>query len=107
MMIVGSVAKAAAAAAVATLGFRSGRNILQTFRILARRDDRSPPRRDPNTATLPRPETVDDLSRLSRGQLVELFLSSSPPTNLSELSGDWNGTLLPNNGLVRACVCVF
>jgi hypothetical protein len=53
--------------------------------------------------TQPQPPTkLDDVLVLKRSDLLKLYLDQCYiPESISYINGEWNGTLLPNNGLVR------
>lgn len=49
-------------------------------------------------------EVIRDLERMKREELLTLFLSCTAPTELTQIQGEWDGTLLENNGVVMTNV---
>jgi len=45
-------------------------------------------------------EVLQDLKHMKRNEVIALFLSCPSPTELKQIQGEWDGTLLENNGLV-------
>lgn len=86
------------AAAAATLGLTvsSVRNMAQTFHISRHPQDNFCPWTPPATTH----EAVSQLQSMKRKDLLQLFLSCEPPSNISDIQGEWNGCLLDNNQLV-------
>ena len=92
-MIVANVCKAAAAAVVGSLAMNMGRNMVETHRLVGSNNHHAPTML---------PTSVAELQKLSRKEVVNLFLHHcEAPADLGDLEGEWNGALLPNNGLVR------
>lgn len=88
------------AAAAATLGLTvsSVKNMAQTYHI----SSQSPQNTDSFSWTAPvtAQEAVSRLESMKRKELLELFLSCKAPSTVSEIQGEWNGSLLENNGRV-------
>jgi hypothetical protein len=113
-MMILPIAKAAAGAVTATLALATGRNMLQTFQISRAHQETIdtkapwiPPSlhrhlSDPDSTStaVAANSVVSDLEKLTRKELVELFLTCQPPANAAEIEGEWNGVLLENNGFV-------
>ena len=95
MMLVPMVAVAAA-----TLGLTvsSVRNMAQTYKVSRKQQELdhcllwTPPANAH--------EAVSQLQAMKRKELLELFLSCEAPSNVSEIYGEWNGSLLENNGWI-------
>jgi len=49
-------------------------------------------------------EVVQDLKELSREELLLLFLSCEAPKDSNDITGEWNGGLLDNNGWIMTSV---
>lgn len=101
MMIVPAIA----VAATASVTVASVRNMLQTFLSVQKDRDISDEivslrrlRNDPAPSSSHR--VVSTLSKMSRKESLELFLSSTPPANLASIQGDWSGVLLLNNAVL-------
>lgn len=111
-MIVVNACKAAAVAIVGSLAFHSGRNMVQTRQVCRTVDSIG---QGTTTKSLEGgPTTVEELQKMNRKELLELFVQQcEAPTKLSEIEGEWNGSLLKNNGLVSSNhkwftrVCLF
>ena len=101
------IVRVAAAALVGSITYQTGRNVYETIQVVS-----SAP---PSTAsssltqqtpppTQPIPQSVSDLQKLSRLEIVHLYLNSctAVPSDLTMVQGEWSGTLLRNNGLVSS-----
>jgi hypothetical protein len=94
----------AASAVVLTLAGGTVRNMLQTVRVVGSsgstiNDENTNRQLLPASACTTPKATVEYLQSLEREELLQLFCSGSEPEDLSELSGEWDGVLLKNNGL--------
>jgi hypothetical protein len=67
------------------------RNVFQTYSL---------PRKDKSSTEIPQFSNIEEgvkfLESLSRKELLQIFLQSRQPSNLSEVEGEWNGHLLDN-----------
>lgn len=72
--------------------------MLQTARV-ARLPSNTPAPSFPENSRASTKAMVDHLQTLSREELLEVFCSCPPPSDLAKLSGEWNGILLNNNNL--------
>ena len=120
--IVVNVVNTLAAAVVLTLASQSGRNMIQTYRII---NNTKNPLLSTTTNLISLPlsnnngvnddedvelRIVEQLKKLTREQLLQLFISENcvaPPelSELSELAGsEWNGCLLDNNSKIMTQV---
>lgn len=88
------IARVAVAAVVGSVTYNTGRNVYETVNIVAKQPL-------PSQQTLP--QSVSDLQKLSRKEIIHLYLNdcTALPSDLTNMEGEWNGTLLNNNGLVR------
>jgi hypothetical protein len=88
-------------AAVLGIAWLCGSNILQSRQVTNNMD--LPPMHLPS-ANGESSDTVKHLQSLNRQELLELFKSCEVPADLSDIEGDWDGTLLENNGLIMTKV---
>lgn len=96
-MIVSTVQVAVSAAVVAIAG-SCGRNMLQSMQVT---NQKNTPRLNGIDPSFPKGDSADavkHLQSLKRKELLELFMSSEVPTDLSKIAGEWDGILLENNG---------
>ena len=101
-----------AGAATAILALASGRNMLQTYRIVGRRRGAVvvpgatdvPPSMINTTTSLFHKDILSTLPTLSRRELLELYLACEDPVaqDLSRLQGVWHAQLLSNNVVLTA-----
>jgi hypothetical protein len=98
MMIVSAI-QVAASAFILTVAGSCGRNMLQTSRVAGGSSGEIENLLPVGICSNPE-TTVNHLQSLKRKELVDLFCSSSAPSDLSEISGEWNGYLLENNGII-------
>ena len=119
--IVVNVVNTLAAAVVLTLASQSGRNMIQTYRIINNYNNNPLLSTTTNLLSLPSASDkngvvdednvelriVEQLKKLTREQLLQLFISehcvapSSELSEMSELAGsEWNGCLLDNNSKI-------
>lgn len=112
-MMLLSATRTVAYAVALTLATQSARNMIQTARIT-----RSPSSSTPSLlsiaathvakndadATISTSSVVDQLQKMKRKDVIELFCQSQPPTNGEVLIGDWNGCLLENNSKIMTLV---
>ena len=101
-----------AGAATAILALASGRNMLQTYRIVGRRGAVGATDVPPSsslldtTTSLFHKDILSTLPTLSRRELLELYLACEDPTtvakDLSRLQGVWHAQLLSNNVVLTA-----
>jgi hypothetical protein len=80
------------------VAFHTGRNVYETVSIVSKPQQRAPSR-------LPLPQSVSDLQKLSRQEIITLYLNdcTALPSDLTHIQGAWNGALLNCNGLVCYC----
>jgi hypothetical protein len=55
-------------------------------------------------------DIIHNLKKMSRKELLELFLKCEPPTDLDDVLGSWDGILLQNNFVlvsVYSCDCII
>lgn len=90
IITVAKVAKVAVAAVSASLAFQSGRNMVQTHKVMS----------SPN-ALEKLPQGVADLEQMKRRELLDLYFGHCESPSLADMEGDWSGVLLKNNGNVR------
>lgn len=100
MLLLQAVASALALSLVGNIS----RNVYQTYSL---------PRQDPSSRNLidiptfsSSQEGVQYLESLNRKELLNIYLQSQPPSNLSQIEGEWNGRLL-DNGPVLTIVTAF
>lgn len=122
-MIVAGATKVVATALILTLASQCARNMIQTARIAASESTWTSSTTPMAGSCLPSslmgtddvddkatidgvalPRTVRLLQSLGRPQLLQVFLSSTPPQDLDVLDGEWNGLLLDNNGKIMTAV---
>ena len=98
MLLVG-IAQSITAAVVASLTFHSCRNMLETYQVARSSNLISAAEED-----FVVPSTIQRLQSLQRSQLLKLYVNDCtiPDEKKCEsiIDGDWDGILLPNNGLV-------
>jgi len=89
--------KAAAATITAVLGSSSIINISQTV-FIQQRNSNSYSVVSNNDNLL----TLSQVKSMKRNELLELYLSSNcyTPKNIQDVTGDWKGELLDNNGVI-------
>ncbi|CAB9520460.1 expressed unknown protein [Seminavis robusta] len=104
MMLV-PIANLAAAAVTAVLAASSGRNMLQTWSLSRQHANGSLPATeimiDASDSTN---EVVSKIQSMKRKELLELYMSSRGPQDLSEIAGEWNGHLLDNDSWIMTAV---
>ena len=93
------VARVAVAALVGGVTYHTGRNVFETAKIISQQQQQPP---SPSQNRLP--QSVSELQKLSRHELIHLYLHDcvALPSNVTSIQGEWNGALLNNNGLVRS-----
>jgi hypothetical protein len=96
-MILTTAVQVAASVVVLTLAGGCTRNMLQTAKVAKLPSPPSPS--FPEEACASTDAMVNHLQTLNREELVRIFCSCPPPSDLSKLSGEWNGILLNNNNL--------
>lgn len=92
--------KATATGAVALLASCSLNNMSQTFLIC---------RQQPHSQHEERYFTISQIKSMKRQDLLHLYLSSNcyVPSSLKDISGEWDGFLLDNNGLLMNSISSF
>lgn len=98
------VARVAVAALVGSITYNTGRNVYETVQIVSKeRQQPSSPLPIPTLLqSQPLPQSVSELQKLSRQEIIHLYLHycTAVPSDLIDIEGEWNGALLHNNGLV-------
>ena len=97
-------------AATAVLALASGRNMWQTYSICNAHDSQQE-EQDASCLSVmdnvsSQEKVLERIQSMPRNELLELFLSSDPPTSLESINGEWNGILL-NNNIVLTTVTNF
>lgn len=94
----------AVAVVSASLAATSTRNMAQTYFLSREATNTSKKQCDAPILNFSRDSSVEDvvshLQQLKRKELLELYLASDAPAELSTISGEWNTLLLDNNGWV-------
>lgn len=93
-------AQFALSAVVVTIAGSCGRNMLQTIQIKNGNIAQSSPSLLVPVNNDDPMEVVERLQTMNRDETLRLFLASQVPENISDLEGEWDGTLLENNGNV-------
>ena len=102
------IVRVAAAALVGSITYQTGRNVYETIQVVSSAPpstaSSSQSQQSPPPPTQPKPQSVSDLQKLSRLEIVHLYLNSctAVPSDLTMVEGEWSGTLLRNNGLVSS-----
>jgi hypothetical protein len=96
-MILTTAVQMAASVVVLTLAGGCTRNMLQTAKVA--KLPSTEPHSFPEDACASTDAMVSHLQTLSREELLRVFCSCPPPSDISKLSGEWNGELLNNNNL--------
>jgi hypothetical protein len=93
------VARVAVAAFVGSVTYNTGRNVYETVKIVSKQQHHQPSQ----LSQQPLPQSVSDLQKLSRQEIIKLYLNdcTALPSDLMNIDGEWNGALLNCNGLVR------
>jgi hypothetical protein len=97
------VARVAVAALVGSITYNTGRNVYETVQIVSKeRQQLLPPLLPTLLQSQPLPQSVSELQKLSRQEIIHLYLHycTAVPSDLIDIEGEWNGALLHNNGLV-------
>jgi hypothetical protein len=104
--------QAASSMVILALAASSGRNILQTRRVMTQDqvdgDCSNKVTRLINTfegpSRLPTDDIVNQLKSMNRMELLQVFKNSQAPTSISDIEGAWDGVLLENNGFVMTTI---
>ena len=82
-------------AATAVLALASGRNMWQTYSICNAHDNQQQEQGASCLSVMDnvssQENVLERIQSMPRNELLELFLSSDPPTSLESINGEWNG----------------
>jgi hypothetical protein len=114
MIVTGIITKTVAAAVIGILTFHSGRNIIQTQQLISNTERRQHDQQQlvPTVKSASQTAAINskrqlsanlnDIIALKRSETLQIYLDQCYiPHSLTYIDGEWNGILLPNNGLVR------